>query len=90
MHWLGHPTPFVLAAIVWYPSSMPIQHSLPARRGSIRAINVIRHPALRRILGSCYPVKDQDAVLYSAVASGRRCLGGQHRARGGAGATLLT
>ena len=28
-------------------------------------------------------------VLYSAVASGRRCLGGQHRARGSAGAAGL-
>ena len=57
---------------------MPIQHSLPARHDSLRAINVIRHPALRRILGDCYPVKDQEMVLYSAVASGRRRLGGQH------------
>jgi len=68
---------------------MSILYSLAARHDSLRAINVIRHPVLRRILGGGYPIKDQEVVLYSAVASGRRRLGGQYRARGGAGAAGL-
>ena len=45
-----HTTLFVLAVLSLWPSRVPLQHSLLACRCSPRAIRVIRHPTLRRIL----------------------------------------
>ena len=40
----------MLAVLSLRPSGVPLQHSLLACRGSLRAIGVIQHPTLQRIL----------------------------------------
>ena len=52
MHWLGSHNALRACVLFLWPSGfcVPPQHPLLARRGSLRAIRVIQHPTLRRIL----------------------------------------
>ena len=77
-----HTTIFVLVALSLWPSvCVPLQHSVLARCGSLRAMSVIRHPTVRRILrvesvyavGAVLPLSRVAPVSMFGFARSDRC-----------------